>query len=272
MRSSHDYRRLVARWRKVASEAGIPLRVLARAGKHTLYFLESPALADSGGIYMSAAIHGDEPASSEALLVWAEKNARRLAKLPVLLFPVLNPHGLLNNTRTDTDGADLNRLFHLDDDPVINAIKRVVAQRQFALALMLHEDYDAEGYYAYEVKRERPFWGEALLKVAGRLIAIDLRAKIDGRTSRAGLIRRRFQKALFLKMGYPEAIWLHEGHARRSLTVESPSEFALERRVRAHCGVIEECVRLAAGSPRRPAAPGLHGPKKRASSPIDSRT
>ena len=246
MRSPHNYRRLVLRWREVAREAGIPLRRLAQAGGETLYYLQSPALAGTGGIYMSAAIHGDEPASSEALIAWAEKHARHLAKLPILLFPALNPWGLINNQRSDADGIDLNRLFHRDDHPVIAAIKRVVGPCQFALALMLHEDYDAEGYYTYEVKREEPFWGEGLLQVAARFIEIDMRAKIDGRTSRAGLIRRRFQKALFLKMGYPEAIWLHECHARRALTVESPSEFALERRVRAHCAVIEECVRLAA--------------------------
>ena len=245
MGSPHDYRRLVLRWREVAREAGMPLRRLAQAGGETLHYLQSPALTGNGGIYLSAGIHGDEPASSEALVAWAEKHARRLAKLPVLLFPALNPWGLIRNERRDADGTDLNRLFHRDDHPVIAAIKRVVGERQFALALMLHEDYDAEGWYVYEVKRERPFWGEALLGIAGRFIAIDQRAKIDGRTSRAGLIRRRFQRAVFLKIGYPEAIWLHERHARRSLTAESPSEFALERRVRAHCAVIEECVRLA---------------------------
>ena len=244
MRSPHDYRRLVARWREVAREAGIPLRVLARAGKHTLYFLKSPALANSGGIYMSAAIHGDEPAASEALIVWAEKNTRRLAKLPLLIFPALNPHGLIHNTRTDADGIDLNRLFHLDDHPVIAALKRIVAPHQFEIALMLHEDYDAEGYYAYEVKRDPPFLGERLLKAAARFIPIEPRAEIDGRSAKAGVIRRRFQRSVFLKMGYPEAIWLHEFHARRSLTVEAPSEFALERRVQAHCAVIDECVRL----------------------------
>ncbi len=244
MESPHNYRRLAARWRAVARESGLPLRRLARSGGQTLYYLQSPALGGTGGIYISAAIHGDEPASSEALVAWAEKNTRRLAKLPLLLFPALNPWGLIHNVRVDADGLDLNRQFHLDDHPVIAAIKRVVAQRQFALALMLHEDYDAEGFYAYEVKREQPFWGEELLRVAGRFIAIDPRAKIDGRTARAGLIRRRFQRAIFLKMGFPEAIWLHELHARRALTIESPSEFALAQRVRAHCAAIDECLRL----------------------------
>ena len=243
MASPHDYRHLIARWRSVAHESGIPLRPLGRAGKHGLFYFQSPALREEGGTYISAAIHGDEPASSEALITWAEKNVRSLAKLPVLLFPALNPWGLINNTRTDADGLDLNRLFHRDDHPVIAAVKRVVAPHQFALALMLHEDYDAEGFYVYEVKRDLPFWGEALLKVVSRVIPIDPRKKIDGRTARAGVIRRRFQLALFLKMGYPEAIWLHEFHARRSLTVETPSEFAFAQRVRAHCAVIEECVR-----------------------------
>ena len=221
------------------------MRRLVRADGQMLYYLKSPALADTGGVYISAAIHGDEPASSEALIVWAEKNSCRLAKLPLLIFPALNPWGLINNMRTNAAGTDLNRLFHMDEDPVVAAVKRVVGARQFALALMLHEDFDAEGYYVYEVKREQPFWGEALLKVAERFIPIDKRAKIDGRTAKAGLIRRRFQRALFLRIGFPEAIWLHDLHARRSLTIESPSEFAIEQRVAAHCAVIGECLRLA---------------------------
>ena len=164
MQSPHDYLRLVARWRTVASKAGVPLRRLARADGHTLHYLRTPALADTGGIYMSAAIHGDEPAGSEALITWVEKNVRHLANLPLLLFPVLNPWGLINNMRANADGLDLNRLFHRDEQPVIHAIKRVIAQREFAVALMLHEDYDAEGCYIYEIKRDQPFWGEALLK------------------------------------------------------------------------------------------------------------
>ena len=83
MASPHDYRNLIARWRNVARESGVPLRRLARAGEHGLFYFQSPALRETGGIYISAAIHGDEPASSEALIVWAEKNVCSLAKLPL---------------------------------------------------------------------------------------------------------------------------------------------------------------------------------------------
>lgn len=239
----HHYGALIQRWRAVARTAGVRLQRFAEAGDDPLYFLQTPALAATGGIYISAAIHGDEPASSEALIAWAEKHARRLARWPLLLFPCLNPWGLRNNLRLDAAGVDLNRAFHLDDHPVIAALKRVVAPYQFEVAVMLHEDYDGQGFYLYEIKRVLPFWGEDLLAIAGRHLAIDSRKKIDGRNAQAGLIRRRFDRARFARLGFPEAIWLHEFHARRALTIETPSECALEPRVRAHVAVLEECVR-----------------------------
>ncbi|MGB8166626.1 MAG: M14 family metallocarboxypeptidase [Chthoniobacteraceae bacterium] len=250
----HHYGALIQRWRAVARSAGVRLQRFAQAGDDALYFLKTPALAATGGIYISAAIHGDEPASSEALITWAEKHARRLAHWPLLLFPCLNPWGLRNNIRLDATGLDLNRAFHSDDHPVIAALKRVAAPHRFDLAVMLHEDYDAQGFYLYEIKRALPFWGEDLLAVAGRHIAIDPRKKIDGHVAASGLIRRRFNRARFDQIGFPEAIWLHEQHARRALTIETPSEFALEQRVRAHVAVVEECVRRAAPRSARTAA------------------
>ncbi len=240
---SHDYRHLLQRWRALAQRSGLRLRSFAKAGPDPVVSLRSPALAATGGIYISAAIHGDEPASSEALITWAEKHARRLARWPLLLFPCLNPWGLRNNVRMDEEGLDLNRAFHLDSHPVIAAMKRTVAEHQFEVALMLHEDYDAQGFYLYEIQRQRPFWGEELLEVAARHLPIDARTKIDGRKAHGGVIRRRFDRALFERIGFPEAIWLHELHAQRALTVETPSEVAIEHRVAAHVAVIEECVR-----------------------------
>jgi hypothetical protein len=239
----HHYGTLVQRWRAVARTAGARLQRFATAGSDPLYFFKTPALGAHGGLYVSAAIHGDEPATNEALITWAEKHARRLARWPLLLFPCLNPWGLRNNIRLDADGVDLNRAFHRHELPVITALKKVVAPHQFDLAVMLHEDFDGEGFYLYEIKRHLPFWGEDLLAVASRRMPIDPRRKIDGRNARAGLIRRRFDRALFERIGFPEAIWLHEFHAHRALTLETPSEFALEKRVRTHVAMLDECAR-----------------------------
>ncbi len=246
----HHYPQLIQRWRAVARTAGLRLQRFAEAGDDPLFFLKTPALAATGGIYLSAAIHGDEPASSEALITWAEKHARRLARWPLLLFPCLNPWGLRNNLRLDATGVDLNRAFHLNDHPVISGLKRVVAPYQFDLSVMLHEDYDGQGFYLYEIKRAQPFWGEALLAVASRHLPIDPRKKIDGHVARSGLIRRRFDRTRFAEIGFPEAIWLHESHTRRALTIETPSECALPARVRAHVAVLEECIRRVTTPPR----------------------
>src|SRR3712207_8217480 len=46
-----------------------------------------------------------------------------LRTLPLLIFPCLNPWGLVNNTRADAEGRDLNRLFHTHTAPIVNAVK-----------------------------------------------------------------------------------------------------------------------------------------------------
>ncbi|MEI9896895.1 MAG: succinylglutamate desuccinylase/aspartoacylase family protein [Chthoniobacter sp.] len=240
---AHDYRRLVERWRSVARQSGVPLRRLVRADGYEHFYLRTPALAETGGIYFSAGIHGDEPGSTEALITWAEKQGRKLGKLPLLLLPCLNPWGLVRNIRLNAQGVDLNRSFHRTDLPVLEAVKRIAGGRQFAASVMLHEDYDGQGIYLYEVQRVQPYWGEALLEAARTYLPTDPRIWIDGRKAVSGIHRRRIDKKRFEQIGHPEAVWLHLEHSERSFTVETPSEFALERRVAAHMAVIEEVVR-----------------------------
>jgi hypothetical protein len=240
---AHHYGELIKRWRAIAKSMGTRLRRFATAGGEPLYYLKTPALDKTGGIYMSAGIHGDEAASTEGLIAWAEKHQRRLSRWPLLIFPCLNPWGLRRNIRLDEAGVDLNRSFHIEH-PVIGGLKAVIEPYQFELSVMLHEDYDAQGYYLYEIQRVSPYWGEHLLAAADREITIDPRQKIEGTNAASGLIRRRYDRKRFDSIGYPEAIWLHEFHSRRTFTVEAPSEFGLEQRIRAHAAVLDECMRL----------------------------
>ena len=203
----------------------------------------------TGGVYLSAGIHGDEPASTEGLLHWAESNTAILRELPCMIFPCLNPWGLVNNSRLDEAGLDLNRLFQHEEVPFIRALKEAIKPHWFAMSAMLHEDYDGQGLYLYEVQRRKPFWGEALLEAVRPLIPIDPRTFIDGRRiSKPGILRRKIN----LKDGeftmLPEAVYLHQYHSERTFTFETPSEFALDQRTRVQAALVSECVRLFAAN------------------------
>lgn len=241
---SHQYPWLVRRWRDVAKASGLKLRFLADAGDYKTWYLQSPALKNEGGLYISAGIHGDEPASPEALITWAEQNASRLSSIPCMILPCLNPWGIVNNRRLDEKGRDLNRLFHTRHIPVINAVKSLVKPHRFTISLMLHEDYDGQGVYLYETEREKPFWAEELLKVTELFIPGDKRLSIDGRKcTKPGIVRRKINMKFFKDIGFPEAIHMHLFHSARTFTIETPSEYGLDKRVAAHIAVIEECVK-----------------------------
>ncbi len=237
----HDYKLLIHRWRKVARAAGLQMSAFAEASGYPVYRLTSRR-SPEGGVYLSAGIHGDEPAGPEGLIRWAEANPDLLRQLPCLLFPCLNPWGLVNNSRLDESCRDLNRTFQHDEVPQIQALKQLIKPYRFALAVTLHEDYDGQGLYIYEVERCTPFWGEELLEIARPLIPIEGRTTIDGRrTSKTGIVRRKLNLKKFPMI--PEALYLHLHHCQRAFTFETPSEYALEYRVAAHMALVDECVR-----------------------------
>ena len=237
----HDYEFLIRRWRKVARAAGLTMTAFSRAGEFDLYVLTS-RISPEQGVYLSTGIHGDEPAGTEGLVRWAESHIEVLRKLPCVIFPCLNPWGLVHNTRLDEHGQDLNRLFHQDELPFIQALKSHIEPYRFSLSLTLHEDFDGQGLYIYEIERCTPFWGEDLLELARPLIPIEGRIIIDGRrTSKAGLVRRSIDIRKFPMI--PEAIFLHVNHSQRTFTFETPSEFALDQRVQVQMALIDECIR-----------------------------
>jgi len=207
-----------------------------------LHYFISPALKDSGGVYLSAGIHGDEPAATEGLYQWAELHRSVLRELPVMVFPCLNPWGLIHNRRTDSENRDLNRCYNLDSIPRIQAQKEVLRARRFRLAICLHEDYDAQGAYLYEIRNKLTTFGQELLAAAGFYVPIDPRAKIEGRRADQGWIARKVNLKKFPVIA--EAIYLAANHSDRTITTETPSEYDLSARVQAHIAMIQRAVEL----------------------------
>jgi hypothetical protein len=239
---AHDYPHLIRRWKRAAAAAGLKLLPFAESGGHPIYCLASePSDAARPSLYISAGIHGDEAASTEGLIQWAQKNPRLLRKFRALIFPCLNPWGLVNNCRLDARGRDLNRCFNNSRVPQIRAQLKVIGRSRFDLALQLHEDFDAHGVYIYEVAGKRPFWAEDLLEAGTRDLPCDSRSSIEGRRAKRGIVRRKITPDLM--PDWPEAFLLHFLHATRTFTIETPSEFAIDDRVAAHGAMLAAALK-----------------------------
>lgn len=240
---SHDYPLLVRRWRAAAREAGLTVKGFAEADGHPVLHLFSKKPAPGApSVYLSAGIHGDEPAATEAVLAWIERNPGKARALNLRIFPCLNPWGLVHNKRADSEGTDLNRCYRDNPPPVVTAQMRLSRQSSYDLALILHEDYDAQGAYLYETSPAKPHWGERILQAMSRHMAPDPRRRIDSSRANNGIIRRKISPDTM--PDWPEAFFLHFLGAKRVFTIETASEFHIDTRVEAHVAAIDAAIGL----------------------------
>jgi hypothetical protein len=183
-------------------------------------------------LYLSAGIHGDEPAGPVALLELLRQNLWP-GGYSLRICPCLNPAGFALNRRENDAGVDLNRDYrHLQTPEVRAHVEWLKAQPPFALSLCLHEDWEANGFYVYELNPDaRPSLAEVIVTAAGRFCPIDLSPLIEGRPAQHGIIRPGFDPAA--RPQWPEAFWLVQNKTRQSYTLEAPSDFPLAVRVAA---------------------------------------
>jgi hypothetical protein len=247
---AHDVRHLLARWKRLARSLRLKAEILCCSGNLEVTVLERRGAAK--GLYVSAGIHGDEAGATEGLFRWAARGGLedlRARDIPFFVAPCLNPWGIANNRRYNADGIDLNRQFRSRSISPIPELRARIKNSSYRLALTLHEDYDAQGLYLYEVRGPKSYWGERLSAAVAGIIPPDPRPRIEGRAARLGVIRPRLSDAVtrrFLRGGCPEALWLRfSGHADRVFTFETPSEFSLDRRAETHAALVSESVRLA---------------------------
>lgn len=183
-------------------------------------------------LYLSTGIHGDEPAGPLAVRELLKENVWP-DHAEVLLCPCLNPTGFPRNTRESAEGIDLNRDYkHLRSPEVRAHVAWFEKQPPFDLTLLLHEDWEAHGFYVYEVNAEnRPSLAEAMVQAVRDVCPIDHSTLIDGRDARDGIIRPNLDP--LLRAEWAEAFYLYSYKTRWSYTLEAPSDFPLTTRVAA---------------------------------------
>jgi hypothetical protein len=183
-------------------------------------------------IYISAGIHGDEPAGPLAALKLLQEN-RWPERAEIFLLPCLNPVGFTLNRRENAQGIDLNRAYrNAKTAEVLAHITWLERQPPFDLYLCLHEDWEAHGFYLYEQNPDqRPALAEKMIAAVAQVCPIDLSETIEGRTANGGIVRPNILP--HERPDWPEALYLISHKSRQGYTLEAPSDFPLATRVNA---------------------------------------
>jgi hypothetical protein len=183
-------------------------------------------------LYLSTGIHGDEPAGPLAALRLIENDVWPV-ECDLWMCPCLNPTGFPRNTRESALGHDLNRQYSHFDAPETRAhVEWLKEQPPFDLTLCLHEDWEAQGFYLYELNpRGLPSRAEAIIEAVAKVCPIDLSPEIEGRPARGGIIRPDTDPRS--RPQWPESFWLLTHKTPHSYTLEAPSDFPLAVRVEA---------------------------------------
>lgn len=220
-----------------AASCGFAPRVLATLAAGPLTVWEKPGPGKL--IYISAAIHGDEPAGPLALTE-SLRAGRFTAPHHWLLCPVLNPDGLAAATRGNADGIDLNRDFLTRRTREVTALAAWLdAMPPPDLFLSLHEDWETSGFYLYEINlgHDQPHRAEAIIDAVRPWFPPEPGPLIDDHHPRApGWIHHEPEPDE--PTGWPEAIYLAKRGCPLSFTFETPSRAPLEHRVAAHSAAL----------------------------------
>ncbi|MBM3823441.1 MAG: M14 family metallocarboxypeptidase [Verrucomicrobia bacterium] len=243
-----DVHQLLGLLRERASDRGWRVETIAPEPAPGLWALVRGTESAPRKIYISAGIHGDEPAGllAAARLVdadfWPEE-------VGVWLCPCLNPSGFPLNRREASHGLDLNRQYLHREAPETRAhIDWLDRQPRFDLAVCLHEDWEANGFYLYELAETlAEGWAEHLIERAGCHVPIDLAEEIEGRPASRGIIRPSTDP--LSRPQWPEAFYLFSRKTSLCYTLEAPSDFELAARVNALLGAVQGLVEKWACTP-----------------------
>lgn len=183
-------------------------------------------------IYISTGIHGDEPAGPLAALQLLQEN-HWPPDAAIWLCPVLNPTGFSLNRRENNKGIDLNRDYrHFHSEEVRAHVEWLKQQPQFDVSLCLHEDWEANGFYVYEMNpNQKPSLAEKITEAVSKVCPIETASLVDNWPAKNGIIRPNVNPAE--RPQWPEALYLITNHTRLGYTLEAPSDFPLATRANA---------------------------------------
>ncbi|MFM2171212.1 MAG: hypothetical protein RI957_1441 [Verrucomicrobiota bacterium] len=196
-------------------------------------------------VYLSAGIHGDEPAGPLAIeRFWQKENP---SDVNWLVCPMLNPTGFAALSRDNRHGFDLNRDYLLRRSQEIHGHADWLEKQSVPdLFLSLHEDWETQGFYLYEISLgdDQPHRARGLLEAVREVCPIEENAVIDDHVVREpGWIHH--EPHADFPDAWPEAIFLAKRGCPLSFTFETPSCAApVEKRIAAHGAAIRKALQF----------------------------
>jgi murein peptide amidase A len=194
-------------------------------------------------VYLSAGMHGDEPAGPWAMLELLRGGAFD-ERFCWAIVPMLNPEGLRAGTRGNAAGVDMNRDYLLKKTGEVRGhIAWLEALPVPDVFVSLHEDWEVAGFYLYEIRlgEDRPESTRELLAAAREVFPLEVGPLIDGHEIRdAGWIFHAVDPDE--PEGWPEAIFMSHRGCGLSYTLETPSQARLDDRVQCQVQVVKRLI------------------------------
>jgi murein peptide amidase A len=218
--------------RRAARSDGFSVHTFGTVEGLPLLALERRGASGAPSIYLSAGIHGDEPAGP--LAVFDLLTGLLPREITWTICPLLNPTGLRLRTRNSAAGVDLNRDYLALSQPETRGhVGWLRDKDDFDLALFLHEDWEASGFYVYELNPAAADFSLArrMIEAAERHCPVDHSSTIDGHDAAGGVITPRHHD--LRRADWPEALYIFTHHNHVNYTLEAPSSFGLHTRVEA---------------------------------------
>jgi len=242
MHALSDWPGFLPEFSREAETRGFAGHVLAELAGGPLMAWESPA----GGprVYLSAGIHGDEPAGPLAMCELL-KAGFFTPDIQWWLCPALNPDGLAAGTRGNRAGLDLNRDYWKRRSLEARSHAAWLEARPVPdLFVSLHEDWEASGFYFYEINlgRDEPQRARSIIEAVRPWCLPEPGPEIDGHQTRGeGWIYHEAEADV--PQGWPEAIFLAKRGCPLSFTLETPSHKPLAERIAALMAAVRAAVR-----------------------------
>jgi hypothetical protein len=173
---------------------------------YPLYYLFIPSTnPESPAVFISAGIHGDEPAGVYAALGFSENRIQGyINEFSFVIFPCINPGGFEKGTHNNPNDFNLNREFKKKKpQKEISILKQALAgeDRHYCVAIDMHEDdprvkldgfpksENPNGFYMYEACPKKARIGRKIIRtIKSKGFPINSREKVYQDKNDNGLI------------------------------------------------------------------------------------